>query len=129
MPKFYPNLKNHSGILQGSSENNEYFLSDFFLQLLFPLYFFSLVRNAIAKTSDRVHGTDKFELSPHMTLIKVNRQIARFRNSKYLPSVLYESHLDANFGVQKVDNLQLCVLEASTRFDGFYRTLSELKFD
>jgi len=32
------------------------------------------------------------------------------------------------FGVQKVDNLQLCVIEDTTRADGFYRTLTELKY-
>ena len=72
--------------------------------------------------------TDKFELHPHMTLIKVNRPIARFRKSKYLPSALYESHVNDHFGIQPVDNLQLCILESTTRFDGFYSTLTEMKF-
>lgn len=91
--------------------------------------FASLVNDAIAKTSDRVSVTNKFELMPHMTLIKVNRPVAKIRNSKYLPSALYEAHIKRYFGCQHVDNLQLCVLEATTRFDGFYRTLCEIKFD
>lgn len=61
-----------------------------------------------------------------MTLIKVNRPIARLRKSKYLPSVLYEDHINDDFGVQPVDNLQLCVIEDTTRADGFYTTLTEM---
>ena len=61
-----------------------------------------------------------------MTLIKVNRPIARLRKSKYLPSALYESHTEDHFGIQEVDNLQLCVIENTTRADGFYSTLMEL---
>ena len=86
------------------------------------------MRSCVSQTSDKVNVTNKFELTPHMTLIKVNRPIARLRKSKYLPSALYEKHQDLEFGVQKVDNLQLCVIEDTTRADGFYRTLTELKF-
>ena len=93
------------------------------------LLFCSLIRDTIAHSSEKVNVSDKFELRPHMTLIKVNRPIARFRKSKYLPSALYESHIDDSFGNQSVDNLQLCILEPTTRFDGFYSTLTELKFE
>ena len=92
------------------------------------IIFFILIRDTIAHSSDNVKVTDKFELRPHMTLIKVNRPIARFRKSKYLPSALYESHVNDHFGIQPVDNLQLCILESTTRFDGFYSTLTEMKF-
>ena len=51
----------------------------------------------------------------------------RIRKSKYLPSSLYEAYSDKEFGYQSLDNLQLCVIEASTRFDGFYRTINEIK--
>ena len=48
------------------------------------------------------------------------------RRSKYLPSALYEAYADAYFGEQEVDNLQLCVIEAATRFDGFYKTIADV---
>ena len=86
------------------------------------------MRGCVSGTSDKVNVTNKFELTPHMTLIKVNRPIARLRKSKYLPSALYEQHSSLDFGVQQVDNLQLCVIEETTRADGFYRTLTELNF-
>ena len=86
------------------------------------------MRSAVSGSSDKVNVTNKFELTPHMTLIKVNRPIARLRKSKFLPSALYEQHLDLQFGVQLVDNLQLCVIEETTRADGFYRTVTELRF-
>ena len=56
----------------------------------------------------------------------MNRPISRLRRSKYLPSSLYEAYADAYFGHQEVDNLQLCVIEAATRFDGFYKTIAEV---
>ena len=60
-------------------------------------YCSSLLNGSIARTSDKVNLTNKFELTPHMTLIKVNRPIARLRKSKYLPSgailVLDQEHL------------------------------------
>ena len=87
---------------------------------------FSLLNDCISRTSDKVAVGNKFELSPHMTLIKVNRPIARLRKSKYLPSALYESHENDFFGLQNVDNLQLCVIENTTRADGFYSTLTEI---
>ena len=92
------------------------------------LFCSSLLNGCIARTSDKVNLTNKFELPPHMTLIKVNRPIARLRKSKYLPSALYENHNFDDFGIQEVDNLQLCVIEDTTRADGFYTTLTHLSF-
>ena len=56
----------------------------------------------------------------------MNRPISRLRRSKYLPSALYEAYADVYFGEQEVDNLQLCVIEAATRFDGFYKTIADV---
>ena len=70
-----------------------------------------------------IHINNKFEYHPHMTLLKVNRAITRVRNSKYLPSYLYEDFRNTRFGIQPVDNVQLCVLEPDTRSDGFYTTV------
>lgn len=88
--------------------------------------FISDLERMIANTSSNVIVTNKFEFTPHLTLVKVSRPVSRLRRSKYLPSALYEKYADADFGIQCIDNLQLCVIEASTRYDGFYRTLSEV---
>eukprot|EP00095_Tigriopus_kingsejongensis_P002159 maker-scaffold248_size238799-snap-gene-1.24 protein:Tk02159 transcript:maker-scaffold248_size238799-snap-gene-1.24-mRNA-1 annotation:"hypothetical protein SPRG_11048" len=86
----------------------------------------STIQNKISQTSPNVVVTNKFEFTPHLTVMKVNRPIARLRHSKYLPSALYEKYQTMDFGVQPVQNLQLCIIEATTRFDGFYQTLREI---
>lgn len=86
----------------------------------------SIIQNKISETSPNVEVTNKFEFTPHLTVMKVNRAITRIRKSKYLPSYLYEAHMDMEFGVQPVNNLQLCILESTTRHDGFYSTLKEV---
>ena len=90
--------------------------------------FVSLVQDKLAKSSCAISVTNKFELTPHMTLVKVNRPISKLRKSKFLPSRLYEDYSNMDLGVQPINNLQLCVIEATTRNDVFYRTLSEIKF-
>eukprot|EP00094_Tigriopus_californicus_P013733 TCALIF_13289-PA protein Name:"Similar to Leng9 Leukocyte receptor cluster member 9 (Mus musculus)" AED:0.00 eAED:0.00 QI:80/1/1/1/0.5/0.33/3/63/366 len=87
----------------------------------------SIIQNKISETSPNVEVTNKFEFTPHLTVMKVNRAITRVRNSKYLPSYLYEAHMNMDFGVQPVNNLQLCILESTTRHDGFYSTLKEIE--
>ena len=88
--------------------------------------FISVVANRIATTSPNIVVTNKFEFTPHLTVLKINRPISRLRNSKYIPGGHYQDLEGMTFGVQPVNNLQLCVIEASTRFDGFYRTLNEI---
>jgi len=84
------------------------------------------IRHRVACTSSNIVVTNKFEFEPHLTVCKVSRPVARLRRSKYLPSVLYAGYEEAHFGDQFVDNLQLCVIEQTTRYDGFYRTLNEV---
>ncbi len=84
------------------------------------------MKNVVARTSDAVSVTNKFEFTPHLTVCKVSRPVSRLRRSKYLPSALYESMEELEFGVQPLDNLQLCVIEQTTRDDGFYRTINEI---
>ena len=94
-----------------------------FMQIL------SLINRKISQCSRRVQANNKFEFVPHMTLVKVSRPVARARHSKYIPSRFYENHADDALGVQKFDNLQLCVIDTETRpSDGFYHTLHEIDF-
>jgi 2'-5' RNA ligase len=90
--------------------------------------FIGTVLDKLAKSSPAIGITNKFDLTPHMTLVKINRPISKLRKSKFLPSRLYEQFEDMELGRQPLNNLQLCVIEATTRHDGFYRTLSEIKF-
>ena len=84
------------------------------------------VRARLSVASEAVSVSDKFDFMPHLTLCKVSRPVSRLRRSKYLPSVLYEAYANVLFGEQEVDNLQLCVIEAATRFDGFYKTIADI---
>ena len=98
-----------------------------------PFDAFSLVMSAIqskgSECSDKVQANNKFGFVPHMTLVKVNRPVARARHSKYLPSKYYEEHVHDQLGVQPFDNLQLCVIDDQTRLsDGFYHTLHQSQF-
>ena len=70
---------------------------------------------------------DKFGFVPHVTLAKVSRPVARMRRSKYIDTGLYDKFSDDTFGDQVIDNLQLCVIDSATRYDGFYNTLIDLK--
>ncbi len=71
--------------------------------------------------------TNNFDFVPHLTLAKVSRPMTRMRRSKYIDESYYAAHVEEEFGQQLVDNLQLCILEAATRYDGFYMTLSQVQ--
>ena len=95
-----------------------------------PVLFQDLLRLLKAKfepIKESVMSTNSFEFVPHVTLVKVSRPIARVRNSQYIDQGSYQEAANEEFGVQALDNLQLCIIEASTRFDGFYTTLADIK--
>jgi len=87
----------------------------------------SCIKTGVHNAGEGVHLNDKFGFIPHLTLAKVSRPIARMRRSKYIDSSYYQQFMDAEFGEQIIDNLQLCVIDSSTRYDGFYSTLVNLK--
>ena len=86
------------------------------------------VKRAVAEAGAGVSLNDKFRFVPHVTLAKVSRPVARMRRSKYIDTSYYEDHTSDTFGHQHIDNLQLCVIDSSTRYDGFYSTLADLQF-
>jgi len=86
------------------------------------------VKRAVAEAGPGVSLNDKFGFVPHVTIAKVSRPVARMRRSKYIDSGYYETHINDTFGHQNIDNLQLCVIDSSTRYDGFYSTLANLQF-
>ena len=86
------------------------------------------VKRAVAEAGAGVSLHDKFRFVPHVTLAKVSRPVARMRRSKYIDTSYYEDHISDTFGHQHIDNLHLCVIDSSTRYDGFYSTLADLQF-
>ena len=86
-----------------------------------------LIANKFTSIKDKVKSTNDFEFIPHLTLLKVSRPIARMRKSKYIDQTYYSPMMSQHFGSQMLDNLQLCIIESSTRRDGFYTTLTDVK--
>merc|ERR1711874_791492 len=89
---------------------------------------YSVIQNKL-ETLTNVSSTNKFQSIPHMTILKVNRPVARIRKSKYLPSCLYEEFRGTKFGTQPINNLKLCLIDAETQSDGFYQTVSFVEFE
>lgn len=88
--------------------------------------FLSFIRRKFESIGDKVQSTNSFEFVPHITLAKVSRPISRIRRSQYIDESFYAHHKNEYFGSQRLDNLQLCIIETSTRFDGFYTTLEDV---
>ena len=95
-------------------------------QLFYQLV--NIVRESVENSSDLLNITNSFDFVPHLTIAKVSRPVARERRSKYIDTSYYQEFQEERFGEQVLDNLQLCVIDSSTRYDGFYNTLAELKF-
>ena len=87
-----------------------------------------LINTRFTAIKDKVKSTNDFEFIPHLTLLKVSRPIARLRKTKYIDQSHYSASAAQHFGSQGLDNLQLCIIESSTRRDGFYTTLTDIKF-
>ena len=88
----------------------------------------AMVQNRLGMGKN-ISSTNRFQSIPHMTIVKVSRPVARLRNSKYLPSSLYEKFRGSNFGVQPLNNLKLCLIDAETGCDGFYETIQSTDFN
>ena len=85
------------------------------------------LRRRLEALAPTVVINNNFDFVPHLTLAKVSRPMTRLRRSKFIDESYYAAHATAEFGSQAVDNLQLCIIEASSRYDGFYTTLAEVK--
>ena len=72
--------------------------------------------------------TNNFDFVPHMTLMKVNRFVARERKSKYINSCLYNDYLNELFGAIIFDNIHFCSIEDNRGLDGFYVTIKNIEF-
>ncbi len=87
----------------------------------------SFLKTKFTRPDLGVKVTSHFEFVPHMTIMKVSRPIARERRSKFIDPALYVKYVNEEFGNQPINNLNLCIIEESTRFDGFYQTLFDVR--
>ncbi|GAB1598563.1 uncharacterized protein LOC115212386 [Argonauta hians] len=65
--------------------------------------------------------------TPHMTLMKLTRQVSNMIGSNQFNPSIYEQYINCDFGVQIVDNLYLCSTEKTRQEDGFYISTIKLK--
>lgn len=101
-----------------------------YVKLDVPAAFTSIIEN-LHKTLQRIDGvtiTNHFDFVPHMTLLKVNRIIARERRSKYLSSILYSDYIDKDFGIISLDNIHFCLIDDIRGPDNFYVTCKKIHF-
>ena len=88
--------------------------------------FIEFIKTKFESLGEKVQSTNSFDFIPHITLAKVSRPISRIRRSQFIDESFYDGFKDKYFGAQGLDNLQLCIIESSTRFDGFYTTLAHV---
>ncbi|KAL7647024.1 UNVERIFIED_CONTAM: hypothetical protein RMT77_002281 [Armadillidium vulgare] len=92
---------------------------------------FNEVITIIQKRLRKIKGvtiTNHFDFVPHMTLIKVNRYIAKERRSKYIDSILYQKYFDIEFGDIIFNNIHFCIINDYRGVDGFYLTTKKIEF-
>ncbi|XP_047484950.1 uncharacterized protein LOC125036400 [Penaeus chinensis] len=101
-----------------------------YVKLDVPAAFTSIIER-IHKTLHHIDGvtlTNHFDFVPHMTLLKVNRVVARERRSKYLNSILYNDYIDQDFGIISLDNIHFCLIDDIRGPDRFYLTCKKINF-
>lgn len=101
-----------------------------YVKLDVPAAFTSIIEN-LHRTLQQIEGvtiTNHFDFVPHMTLLKVNRVIARERRSKYLNSILYSDYIDQDFGIICLDNIHFCLIDDIRGPDSFYVTCKKINF-
>ena len=69
---------------------------------------------------------DRYELVPHMTIMKTTRPVSRVMKTKDINPGLYDHFSDMKFGYQVLDKLYLCPMTVNRREDGFYETPAEI---
>ena len=101
-----------------------------YCKLRVPQVFFNIVET-LRQSLKGIEGvviTNHFEFIPHITLMKMNRIVARKRRSEYFNSILYNDYTDKKFGFIPIDNINLCLVNDDRGNDGFYVTLEKIQF-
>ncbi|XP_066949743.1 leukocyte receptor cluster member 9-like [Macrobrachium rosenbergii] len=91
---------------------------------------FSSIVEMLHQSLEKIEGvviTDQRDFIPHMTLMKVNRVIARERGSEYINSILYSDYVDREFGFIPINNINLCNTGDERGHDGFYLTCEKIQ--
>lgn len=92
---------------------------------------FSDIINILQSKIKKLNGvtiTNHFDFVPHMTLLKVNRFIAKERRSKYIDSSLYAKYFSQEFGEIHLNNIYFCIINDYRGEDGFYLTCKKIEF-
>lgn len=71
---------------------------------------------------------DMFDLHPHMTIMKISRQMSHKLGSKYLEARVHDLAKNEVFGVQNINNIHLCLMGQQRQEDGFYISPYNMKF-
>lgn len=71
---------------------------------------------------------DMFDLHPHMTIMKISRQMSHKIGNKYLEARVHDLAKDQEFGTQNVNNIHLCLMGQQRQEDGFYICPYKMEF-
>jgi len=71
---------------------------------------------------------DIFEFIPHMTLMKLARQMAYETRNPYMDPRMYDALQGRYFGSVTVDNVHLCEMSEDRDVNGFYTTPTKIVF-
>ncbi len=72
---------------------------------------------------------DVFEFIPHVTIMKLARQMAYETRNPYIDTRLYDALHGQYFGSFTVDNVYLCEMSEERDTDGFYSSHAKITFD
>lgn len=83
----------------------------------------------VSLQAEGVEIRDVFEFVPHMTLIKLKRQLGReVLHTRYLDQRVYTALNGSHFGSQIVDNIYLNEMSEDRQDDGFYISPTQITF-
>ena len=71
---------------------------------------------------------DVFEFVPHMTILKLKRDMQKELRTRYIEPSVYESLKGELFGEQVLDNIYLCEMSENRDEVGFYISPTHIKF-
>ena len=67
-------------------------------------------QRCVTEAGPGVSLNNKLGFVTNVTLAKLSKPVARMRRSMYINCSYYEAHIKDTFGLQNIDNLQLCVI-------------------
>ncbi|XP_070580897.1 leukocyte receptor cluster member 9-like [Ptychodera flava] len=89
------------------------------------LKFYDHITSLFRAAGVNLAGT-RDEYTPHMTIVKLTRSVAKQLRNPCLEEASYYEYLDDYFGTQAIESLHLCSMGSGQRHDGFYQTAMSL---